>query len=90
MLLKHNYLDGWLQTYIVDLRERRLLDYTDMCATCSNTFARNAFASLIVGTCQAQCADLSPRGLCDVSLLDLVTGVSTTSHHLGRNSPRGG
>lgn len=31
MLLKHNYLDGWLQTYIVDLEERRLPEYADMC-----------------------------------------------------------
>jgi hypothetical protein len=31
MLLKHNYLDGWLQTYIVDLKERRLPEYADMC-----------------------------------------------------------
>ena len=31
MLLKHNYLDGWLQTYIVDLRERRLPEFADMC-----------------------------------------------------------
>ena len=32
MLLKHNYLDGWLQTYIVDLQERRLPEYADMYA----------------------------------------------------------
>lgn len=31
MLLKHNYLDGWLQTYIVDLRQRRLPEFNDMC-----------------------------------------------------------
>lgn len=59
MLLKHNYLDGWLQTYIVDLRERRLPDYADMCATCSDTFTRNAFDRFIGGTCRAQSADLA-------------------------------
>ena len=59
MLLKHNYLDGWLQTYIVDLRERRLPDYADMCATCSDSFTRNAFDRFIGGTCRAQSADLA-------------------------------
>eukprot|EP01046_Picozoa_sp_COSAG06_P008188 COSAG06_NODE_411_length_16063_cov_12.216738_13_plen_149_part_00 len=70
MLLKHNYLDGWLQTYIVDLRERRLPDYADMCATCSDTFTRNAFDSFIGGTCRAQSADLATwpvRWVCYVS-----------------------
>lgn len=33
MLLKHNYLDGWLQTYIVDLQERQLSEFADMYAS---------------------------------------------------------